>query len=55
MNTLQHFLGWLDRPIEEVTPKEISTYIDSLLDLQTIQNPETWTWLLEEERAGLQR
>jgi site-specific recombinase XerD len=31
MNTLQHFLGWLERPIEEVTPKEISAYIDSLL------------------------
>jgi site-specific recombinase XerD len=31
MNTLQHFLGWLGRPMEEVTPKEISAYIDSLL------------------------
>lgn len=31
MNTLQQFLQWLERPIEEVTPKEISAYIDSLL------------------------
>jgi len=31
MNTLQHFLGWMERPIKEVTPKEISAYIDSLL------------------------
>ena len=31
MNTLQHFLRWLEGPIEGVTPKEISAYIDSLL------------------------
>jgi len=31
MNTLQHFLGWLGRPVEEVTPAKISAYIDSLL------------------------
>jgi len=31
MNTLQQFLQWLEGPIEEVTPKEISAYIDSLL------------------------
>jgi len=31
MSTLQHFLGWLKKPMEEATPKEISAYIDSLL------------------------
>ena len=31
MNTLQHFLGWLKKPMEEITPKEISAYIDFLL------------------------
>jgi site-specific recombinase XerD len=31
MNALQHFVRWLQGPIEEVTPKEISDYIDSLL------------------------
>jgi site-specific recombinase XerD len=31
MNTLQHFLRWLEGPIEEVTSKKISAYIDSLL------------------------
>ncbi len=31
MNTLQQFLGWLEKPIVEVTSKEISAYIDSML------------------------
>jgi len=31
MNTLQHFLQWLQEPIDEVNPKTISAYIDSLL------------------------
>jgi site-specific recombinase XerD len=31
MNTLQHFLQWLQGPVEEVTPERISAYIDSLL------------------------
>jgi site-specific recombinase XerD len=31
MNTLQHFLQWLQGPVEEVTSKKISAYIDSLL------------------------
>jgi site-specific recombinase XerD len=31
MNTLHHFLQWLQGPIEEATPKKISAYIDSLL------------------------
>ena len=31
MNTLQHFLRWLERPVEEVTSQKISVYIDSLL------------------------
>ena len=31
MNTLQHFLWWLEGPVEEVTPQKISAYIDSLL------------------------
>ena len=31
MNTLQHFLGWLEGPIEEVTSAKISAYIDALL------------------------
>jgi len=31
MNTLQHFLQWLQGPVEEVTPKKIAAYIESLL------------------------
>jgi site-specific recombinase XerD len=31
MNTLNHFLRWLQGPVEEVTPQKISAYIDSLL------------------------
>jgi site-specific recombinase XerD len=31
MNTLQHFLQWLQGPVEEVNAKTISAYIDSLL------------------------
>jgi site-specific recombinase XerD len=31
MNTLQHFLRWLQGPVEEVTPQKITAYIDSLL------------------------
>ncbi len=29
MNMLQHFVWWLQGPIEEVAPKECSAYIDS--------------------------
>ena len=32
MNTLKHFVLWLDEPIEEVTNKKILQYIDHLLD-----------------------
>src|SRR5271157_2585613 len=31
MNTLNHFLRWLQGPFEEVTPQKISAYNDSLL------------------------
>jgi site-specific recombinase XerD len=31
MNTLEHFLQWLEGPVQEVTPKKILAYIDSLL------------------------
>lgn len=31
MNTLNHFLQWLQAPVEEVTSQKISAYIDSLL------------------------
>ena len=31
MNTLKHFVLWLDEPIEEVTPKKMAQYIDLLL------------------------
>jgi site-specific recombinase XerD len=31
MNTLQHFFQWLQGPVEEVTPKKIAAYIESLL------------------------
>jgi site-specific recombinase XerD len=31
MNTLQHFLRWLEGPVEDVTSQKISAYIDSLL------------------------
>jgi site-specific recombinase XerD len=31
MNTLNHFLRWLQGPVEGVTPRKISAYIDSLL------------------------
>lgn len=32
MNTLKHFVLWLDKPIEEATNKKILRYIDYLLD-----------------------
>lgn len=32
MNTLSHFVLWLDKPIEEATNKKILRYIDYLLD-----------------------
>jgi len=32
MNTLKHFVVWVDEPIEEVTNKEVLHYIDFLLD-----------------------
>jgi site-specific recombinase XerD len=32
MNTLRHFVLWLDMPLEEVTNKEVLRYIDFLLD-----------------------
>ena len=32
MNTLKHFVLWLDKPIEETTNKKILQYIDYLLD-----------------------
>src|SRR5512143_150965 len=31
MNTLEHFLSWLPRPVAEVTSSQISAYIESLL------------------------
>jgi len=31
MNTLKHFVLWLDVPVEEVTPRKILAYIDHLL------------------------
>lgn len=32
MNTLKHFIVWVDVPIEQVTAKKILSYIDHLLD-----------------------
>jgi site-specific recombinase XerD len=32
MNTLKHFVLWLDAPIEQVTHKKVLAYIDLLLD-----------------------
>ena len=32
LNTLKHFVLWLDVPIEEVTHREVLAYIDRLLD-----------------------
>jgi site-specific recombinase XerD len=32
MNTLKHFIVWVDVPIEHVSPKIILSYIDRLLD-----------------------
>lgn len=31
LSTLEHFVGWLDVPIEQVTPKKVQAYIDHLL------------------------
>lgn len=31
LSTLEHFVGWLDVPIEQVTPKKVQAYIDRLL------------------------
>jgi site-specific recombinase XerD len=32
MNTLRHFVLWIDIPIEQVTHKKLLTFIDHLLD-----------------------
>ena len=32
LNTLQHFVVWVDVPIEEVTKKKVVAYVDSLLN-----------------------
>ena len=32
MNTLRHFVLWLDVPIEEITHKKLLSFIDHLLD-----------------------
>jgi site-specific recombinase XerD len=32
MNTLKHFVVWIDVAVEQVTHKKILEYIDSLLD-----------------------
>jgi len=31
LSTLEHFVGWLDVPVEQVTPKKVQAYIDCLL------------------------
>jgi site-specific recombinase XerD len=31
LSTLEHFVGWLDVPMDEVTPKRVQAYIDRLL------------------------
>jgi len=31
LSTLEHFAGWLDVPMEQVTPKKVEAYIDRLL------------------------
>lgn len=31
LSTLEHFVGWLDVPVEQVTPKKVQAYIDHLL------------------------
>jgi site-specific recombinase XerD len=31
LSTLEHFVGWLDLPIEQVTHRKVQAYIDSLL------------------------
>jgi site-specific recombinase XerD len=31
LSTLEHFVGWLNVPVEQVTPKKVQAYIDRLL------------------------
>ena len=62
MNTLRHFVLWLDEPIEEVTRKKILHYIDFLLDRGL--KPKTinchldsirgfYNYLCDEEEVGI--
>lgn len=49
MNTLKHFVLWLDVPIEEVTPKKLLEYIDCLLDKRL--SPKTINCCLDSIRG----
>lgn len=60
MNTLKHFIVWVDVPIEQVSPKNILSYIDRLLDRR--MSPKTinchldsirgfYNYLIEEEQV----
>lgn len=62
LNTLRHFVLWLDEPIEEVTRKKILHYIDFLLDRGV--KPKTinchldsirgfYNYLCDEEEVGI--
>ena len=62
MNTLKHFIVWVDVPIEHVSPKIILSYIDRLLDRR--MSPKTinchldsirgfYNYLIEEEQVRI--
>lgn len=62
LSTLEHFVRWLDVPIEQVTPKRAQTYIDRLLakglsaktincHLDSIRR--FYDWLDDEERTEI--
>jgi len=49
MNTLKHFVLWLDVPVEQVTSKKILEYIDHLLDKRL--SPKTINCCLDSIRG----
>jgi site-specific recombinase XerD len=62
MNTLKHFIVWVDVPIEHVSPKIILSYIDRLLDRR--MSPKTinchldsirgfYNYLIDEEQVQI--
>lgn len=62
MNTLKHFVLWVNVPVEEVSPRKLLAYIDHLLDRRL--SPKTinchldsirgfYRYLIHEEQVGI--